>query len=141
MIARNMKELEKILNQQLQKAMCQASNKMLGDMYEETEGFYKGTQPKVYERTGALGDTPKTTSLNINNNEVSFVAYLDTSHKYTTGDNPTMMQVLKLANSGEPWKTKNGSMALPTVGQGGFWERAEAKMKKSFQQTLEKYFE
>lgn len=144
MTANSMDKLNGMLIKELGKAMNITSEKVLADMYDETGKFYTKGKPKRYVRTGALGDTPKTTSPTAssfgNGGEVSFDAYLDTNHQYTTGDNPNMQQVLELANYGIPWTTKGGADAKPTLGKRGFWERAEKKMEKSFNRTLKKFF-
>ena len=140
MTAKNMKELEQMLLKEMRKAMNVASERMLADMYDETGGFYTQGNPKMYQRTGALGDTPKTTAVSSSGNVVSFKAYLDTSGGYTTGDNPSMTQVLDLANYGKPWTTKSGSPARATLGKKGFWERAEKKMQRTLDRTIRQFF-
>ena len=140
MTAKNMKELEQMLLKEMRKAMNVASERMLADMYDETGGFYTQGNPKMYQRTGALGDTPKTTTVSSSGNVVSFKAYLDTSGGYTTGDNPSMTQVLDLANYGKPWTTKSGSPARATLGKKGFWERAEKKMQRTLDRTMRQFF-
>lgn len=140
MTAKNIKELEQMLLKEMRKAMNVASERMLADMYDETGGFYTQGNPKMYQRTGALGDTPKTTAVSSSGNVVSFKAYLDTSGGYTTGDNPSMTQVLDLANYGKPWTTKGGSPARATLGKKGFWERAEKKMQRTLDRTMRQFF-
>lgn len=140
MKAKNMKELNAMLMSELRKSMSVASDKMLGDMYGETGDYYTEGSPKEYVRTGALGDTPRTTAVSVSGNTASFEAYLDKNHQYTTGDNPNMEQVLNLANYGTPWTTKSGSKARQTVGKKGFWERAEKEMERTFNATLSKSF-
>ena len=138
MTAKNMTQLKQMIMKRAEKAMSVASEKMLADMYDETAGFYTGGEPTMYERTGALGDTPRTTAPTVSGDTVSFEAYLDTSHNYTTGKNPTMLDVLNLANDG----ITNSSVGnlRETVGNQGFWDRAKEKMEKSFYDTLKKYF-
>lgn len=140
MTVNNMRQLEQMLLKEAQKAMTVASDKILADMYDETGKFYTKGSPKMYQRTGALGDTPRTTAISTSGKTVSFDAYLDTSHGYTTGSNPSMLQVLNLANYGTPFTTKNGYPAKPTLGQKGFWERAEKKMQKTLDRTMSKFF-
>lgn len=139
--AKNSKQLNALIMKDLKKAASVASQKMLADMYEETEGFYSGSNPKMYQRTGALGDTPRTTAISSsssgNGGEVSFKAYLDTSHQYTTGRGPSMKTVLDLANNGGDMK--NPPMRA-VVGNTGFWDRAEEKMEKDFNETMMKFF-
>lgn len=139
MTANNMSQLNAMLMKELRKAMNVASEKMLADMYGETGKFYTKGEPQ-YERTGALGDTPRTTALTSAGNSVSFEAYLDLNHQYTTGSYPNMEQVLKLANSGIPFTSKNGYPARPTLGRKGFWEASEKKMERTLNQTMRKFF-
>ncbi len=142
MPAKNMQQLNKLLMKQLNKAMFVASEESLADMYEETEKFYTKGKPKYYVRTGALGDTPRTTSLtsvnDINGGCVSFEAYLDTSSNYTTGKNPSMEDVLNLANYGV--SPPPPGHLRKTLGKGGFWEKSEEKMEKTLNKTMKKFF-
>ena len=139
--ARNAKQLNAMIMKDLKKAAQVASEKMLADMYEETGDFYAGGEPVMYQRTGALGDTPKTTAVSsvssADGGTVSFKAYLDTYTQYTTGRKPSMKTVLDLANNG-------GDMTNPpmraVVGKSGFWDRAEEKMEESFKETMEQFF-
>ena len=135
-----MNQLNNMLMKELRKAMNVASDKMLADMYGETGKFYTKGKPKSYERPGALGDTPRTTALKTFGNIVSFEAYLDLNHQYTTGSYPNMEQVLNLANSGIPFTSKNGYPARPTLGKKGFWEVSEKKMERTLNQTMRKFF-
>lgn len=147
MIAKNLMELKEMLTRELDKAMKDASDQILADMYEETAGFYQKGSPEMYERTGALGDTPRVTANKFATPskfdvEIKFNAYLDQRHKYTTGDKPQMDKVLELANYGKSraWITKNGKLARPTLGRKGFWERAEKKMEKSLKRSMRRRF-
>lgn len=137
-VAKNMKELEQMLLKEMRKAMNVASDKMLADMHEETADFYTGGTPKKYIRTGALRDTPRVSSISSNGNELSFQAYLDQNHVYTTGKHPTMLDVLNLANNG----INNSSVGYlnSTVGRSGFWDNAEEKMKKTLDDTMKNFF-
>lgn len=134
----SMEQLERELLREMRRAMEVASQKMLGDMSEEVADFYTGGEPTMYERTGALGDTARTSPIEQNGNVIEFEAYLDTNYNYTTGKNPTMLDVLNLANDG----ITNSSVGKlrKTVGKQGFWERAEEKMEKSFNNTMRSYF-
>lgn len=137
-VVRNMGELETALMSEIRKAMTVVNEKTLADMQEETWGFYSGTQPQIYERTGALGDTPRTTALQVSGNGVSFRAFLDMNHRYTTGKYPTMQDVLNLANYGTT--TSSVGYLRQNVGNAGFWERANTKMYRSFNDTLATFF-
>lgn len=140
MVATNMSQLEKMLMSRMQKAMSVASKKIEADVMEETWNFYTGGSPTMYVRTGALGNTPKVTGLTSGGKSVSFDVYLDDSGGYSTGDNPSMAQVLQLADRGIPWTTSSGATARPTVGKGGFWERSEKKFQKTLNEVMKSFF-
>ena len=137
-------ELEKALQERMQKALEATKSQAEVDMHEELGAYYAsgepGNGPFNYVRTGAMFDTPRTSPVSGGGNTASFEAYLDTSHRYTTGDYPGMEQVLMLANYGAPWTTKGGNPAHQTVGQKGFWERAQQKMEKTAISTFGQFF-
>lgn len=139
MNAKNMDELTAMLKKEATKAMRVASEKALADMYDETGGFYTGTEPTMYIRTGALGDTPRTTAISISGNEISFKAYLDTNHVYSTGKKPTMLDILNLTKS-KPEHNSSVGYLRGVCGKIGYWERAEGKMERDFDETLRKFF-
>lgn len=134
MVAHSMEELQAQMLTRLTKSMNVVSDKVLGDMYEQTGDFYTGGTPVMYERTGALGDTPRTTAPNITGDSVSFEAYLDTNHAYSTGKKPSMATVLELANTGSYPGYRS------PVGKTGFWDKALENMEKTFNDVMQKTF-
>lgn len=134
MNARNMAELRNMLMHEAQKAMTVASEKILAEMYHQTGDFYTGGEPKMYERTGTLANTPKTTALSTQGTSVSFDAYLDQSGSYTSGKHPSVGDVLELTNSG------SFPGLRPAVGKTGYWDRAETNMEKILNDVLRKVF-
>lgn len=144
--ASNMNELETMLISEMRQAMDDTSKQMLSDISNETRKFYTKGKPKLYKRTGALGETPAISPLSIIGKTISFDAYLDTTHQYTTGKNPTMLDVLNLANYG----TTSSSVGFlrHTLGERGFWkwddkEDGEPQPKKEdeiFNRNMTKYF-
>ena len=141
MIAHSMNDLERMLRKEVKEAMRQTSGNMFRDMYEETQDFYSQGNPHFYERTGALGTTPRVTKTVTSGDEATFDAYLDQSYMYQTGDDPSMAKVLDLANYGKPWITKSGTPARHTLGKKGFWDRAEKKMEKTLDDTMSQFFD
>lgn len=129
MRAKNQAELERMLKRDLLRAMKAGSKKILEDLYESAGEFYTGTDPKMYERTGALGDTPMISDIYDGGKEISFTAGFDDTGKYTTGKNPTMHDVLDLADKG----ITNSSVGIlrPAVGNMGFVESSENKIEKT----------
>lgn len=135
-VAKNMTELKKILNKEMRKALQVTAAKAEADMFQETAGFYTQGTPKMYVRTGALGDTPKTTSIIDNGDSLEFEAYLDTSEGYTTGKNPSMHDVLSVAND----HGDNHADLRHPLGKQGFWNRAEKKIEQDLNNTMRSFF-
>ena len=129
MQATNMAQLEAMLQKEMQKAMRVASDKMLASTNEKVYGFYTEGNPKVYQRTGALGDTPRTTAISNTGNTSSFDVYLDQNHSYTTGTF-TMGQVLDAAEN-----HKYGVLGKPH-----FWEESEQEIEKGLDSTMRLFF-
>ena len=138
MTVKNSAELEKALTQQLKKAMNLGAKKVLGDMYESTGEFYSSGEPVMYERTGALGDTPETTDVTVDGNVFSFKAYFDDAGGYSTGKNPTMHDVLDLANFGMT-SSSVGNLRR-TVGKSGFVQKADDKIEQTMDSVLSQFF-
>ena len=139
-VAKTTEELQRLIMDEMQKAMNETAKQAEQDMHEGTEYFYNGGTPRRYVRTGALGNTPKTSPVVQSGNEVSFNAYLDKNYTYNSGDSPSMGQALDLANYGTPWRTSGGGWANPTVGNKGFWEKSEEKIEESFNRIMGKHF-
>lgn len=139
--ARNMNQVNQLLMKKIQQAMKEVQQNALSDMQKETARFYEGTQPTSYHRTGALGQTPRvsdlTSSKSSTGGKVSFNAYLDDTHQYTTGRQPTMRTILTMANQG-------GSMKNPPMaaldGNPGFWDRSKEEIERELKQTMTRYF-
>ena len=117
-------ELERLIQRDIERALKISERKALEDMFEAVGRFYASGDPKKYQRTGALMNTPKTR--NINNN--SFEAYLDDSGHYTTGKRPSMGQVLELTNEGS------------AVGASGYWSIATKKIQADFEIAMSQFF-
>ena len=66
MTVTSISQMKKLLNQRMAKAMSLAANRCLEILYDETGNFYVGGEPGMYERTGALGDTPAVTPISNN---------------------------------------------------------------------------
>lgn len=140
--AKNMKRLNAMLTNQLRKAMNEINHAALADMQEAVDSFYAGGQPKMYERTGALGETPEVSAVRMSFSESGgsgeFEARLNDKHQYTTGKRPSMKAVLKLAND---WESPPPPHHLrETAGQPEFWQDAEKEMEKSLSKIIEENF-
>lgn len=131
MAARNMRELEKLLGKQVNKAMNVASQKMLTEMQVQTYAFYTKGKPKRYERTGALGDSPRITHIMNDGNQWSYFAYLDDTHRYTTGPF-AMGQVLERAESTH---FRSGILGKPK-----FWYNSTKRFETVLRHTMKSFF-
>ena len=140
--AKNMKALKNMLLAELAAAMYEAKLKSLDALKDGTDYFYEGTSPKMYKRTGKLGNTPSVTNVDLRSTgssmSASFNAYLDASGGYTTGKKPSMKSVLELANYGISPTEPDHLRA--TVGNRGFWEKSEENIEQILNETIAKHF-
>lgn len=138
--AKNMAQLERILMNRLKTAMNVASAKMLADTMQETYSFYTQGKPRIYVRTGALGDSPKTTPVSSTGKSVSFEVYLDTDLGYEVPNTAftdicyasyfTGAQVLSAAEKGK----------ARIKGKPGFWSRSEQTFQKTLDDAMRQFF-
>ena len=140
--ANNMQELTKMILKEMELCMHEASQEAKKDMDSEMDNFYTSKKPKEYKRTGEMKKTPKVTPITTQitspvSGSVSFEAYLETIHRYTTGKNPTMTQVLEVA---ENHKKASYYKLRPPVGCQGFWKRSEEEIGKDLNRAFRKRF-
>lgn len=139
MIARNMNELHSMLHKELRKAMEKTLREVMKDMQDSIQYFYDGGFPDKYHRTEAMKDTPSTTDIKEQGNIISFEAFLNTQHQYTTGKNPNMLQVLLLTNDLMTKQPDIGKLRK-AVGSPHYWQLALDKMKKTYNDVLSNFF-
>lgn len=128
MTINNLGQLDKVLTRQMKKAMNVAAKKMEADACEEVGLFYTEGVPKVYVRTGALGDTPQVTAVTTDGKTARFSVYLDQTHVYSSG--MPMSVVLDLAEERE-----GGVLGKPH-----FWKRSQKDFQKTLTQTMQSFF-
>lgn len=129
MVATSIAELESMLMNRLQSAMSEASSLILTDMQQETSAFYSQGSPKIYKRTGTLGNTPKVSPLSGGGKQISFKAYLDKSRGYRTGTF-SMSDVL----------TNAEAHTAGILGKPNFWANSEKRMKNTLDKTMRSFF-
>ena len=138
-VANNSAELEKMIMDQVQKAMQATQVKIKADMLKETQAFYSQGSPKLYTRTGQLGSSPRTTPVVIGGNSASFEAYLQlgsyhvpneafTSRGWASCFSP--LEVMTAAEAG----------TAHIKGKSGFWERSLQHMEKDINTVFGRYF-
>lgn len=134
-----MAELESMLKKELLKAMNEVAGRALEAMNDGIEDFYSGGEPKIYERTFAMKETPTISKIHDSGKTISFEAYLNTQHQYTTGKNPNMLQVLLLTNDLETNQPNIGYLKK-AVGSPHYWDRVLEIMKQTYYDVLNRYF-
>lgn len=142
-VANNTAELERMLQAQLQKAMRVVQSKAEADMYEEVGSFYTVGRPTIYERTGGLGSSPRTTGLMLSGNTVSFDAYLDQNQGWYGRNNPNPAFTSRgYASYFSPLQILNAAEYhfAHVRGRPRFWYRSEQKMERDFHNTIQTFF-
>lgn len=125
----NKSQLEKALMKAVEAGMTEASNKIQDAAYEELYDFYSSPDPKVYQRTGALLQSPNKTAVNCSGDSVSFEVFLDDNYAYSTGTY-SAAEVISAAET--------GYATARIVGQPHFWERTESRIDGILSDCLNK---
>ena len=120
--------------------MKEAQTKMLKKTKEETQGYYSQGNPTIYERTGALGNSPQTTALQGSGDFLSFEVYLDEGTAYEVPNSAftsrgfasyfTTPEIFEAAESG----------SYHTLGKSGFWKRSESEFQNILDSAMEHHF-
>lgn len=138
-IANSSAELEQMIVREMQKAMQVTQRKIEADMFEEVGKFYTQGNPRLYTRTGNLGNSPRTTAISASGTSASFEAYLD----------PGSYHVPNEVFTSRGWKsyfsplqvlTAAESHAAGILGKGGFWSRSLKRMKTEIITTIGQFF-
>lgn len=138
-MAKNINQLQAEIMAKILKAMNEVAGEALKAMNDGIDYFYSGGVPLVYERTEAMRDTPTISKIKESGDAISFEAYLNTQHNYTTGKNPNMLQVLLLTNDLETNQPNIGYLRK-AVGSPHYWDRVLAIMERAYYNVLDKYF-
>ena len=138
-VANNSAELEKMIMDQVQKAMQATQVKIKADMLKETKAFYSQGSPILYTRTGQLGSSPKTTPVSVGGNSASFEAYLQLGSYHVPNE----------AFTSRGWASYFSPLEVMTAaeagtahikGKSGFWERSLQHMEKDVNTVFGRYF-
>lgn len=137
--ANNVAELEKMILDQVQKAMQATQVKIKADMLKETKAFYSQGSPILYTRTGQLGSSPRTTPVVMGGNSASFEAYLQLGSYHVPNE----------AFTSRGWASYFSPLEVMTAaeagtahikGKSGFWERSLQHMEKDVNTVFGRYF-
>ena len=138
-VANNSAELEKMIMDQVQKAMQATQVKIKADMLKETKAFYSQGSPILYTRTGQLGSSPRTTPVVMGGNSASFEAYLQLGSYHVPNE----------AFTSRGWASYFSPLEVMTAaeagtahikGKSGFWERSIQHMEKDINTVFGRYF-
>lgn len=138
-VANNSAELEKMIMDQVQKAMQATQVKIKADMLKETQAFYSQGSPILYTRTGQLGSSPRTTPVVMGGNSASFEAYLQLGSYHVPNE----------AFTSRGWASYFSPLEVMTAaeagtahikGKSGFWERSLQHMEKDVNTVFGRYF-
>lgn len=138
-VANNSAELEKMIMDQVQKAMQATQVKIKADMLKETKAFYSQGSPILYTRTGQLGSSPRTTPVVMGGNSASFEAYLQLGSYHVPNE----------AFTSRGWASYFSPLEVMTAaeagtahikGKSGFWERSIQHMEKDVNTVFGRYF-
>lgn len=138
--ANNMAELEKMIMDEVYKAMCTAKAKSEQDTISEVQSFYSQGSPKIYKRTGKLGKSVKSNDASRGGNSVEFSIWLDQDTSYqvpnpdfTSRGFPSYYTTSEIFNAAE-----SGTSGVK--GRPKFWERSYEKIKSDTNDALSTYF-
>lgn len=99
----------------------------------ELAAFYASGQPKVYERTGALGNSGRVDGVVSGGDVTSFDAYLETN-----GVHPKPCKLVTMGDVIEA--THNEPTQWKIVGNHKYWDEATEKIGEVQSEQLSKYF-
>lgn len=138
--ATSMAQLTKMLQDHMRKAMQEVQSRVEVDMFEEVGKYYTGGTPVLYQRTGTLGSSPRTTNLSGGGNVISFDAYLDQSGGYE-GENARLQAMgFKSYFSTLQAYTAAEHGTDHVKGNPGFWARSEQRMQQELDSVMGSYF-
>lgn len=114
-------------------AMQEANSKIDNVLKQEVSSFYTQGSPKIYVRTGALGNSPKVTPVNSNGNQAEFKAYLDQSYSYPMPNQDFIQRGYASYFTTQEVLENAENHTAHILGKPGFWARSESQ----FQQILD----
>lgn len=110
------------------------------DLRAASDYFYEAGPGLRYHRTETIKKVEAVSKVKRTQDGVAIEAGYNENASYLSGSRPTVGEVLLLADQGVPFTTKNGADARPTVGNKGFWQKAQDSMKDSLRKEMKKHF-
>lgn len=131
--------LEKALQQEMREAMEESESKSYLDALKNASDYYTegGDDLVMYERTGQFGNSPRTTEVQGNGNNLNYEIYLDMNFEYPT-----------LAGSARDWSTPTIFSAIEEgfggkyapKGKHGRWKQTEEDIQDNIENSFRKRF-
>lgn len=108
-----------------QSAMDESEAKSYLSATKNLSDFYSQGTPKVYQRTGMLGLSGRTTGVQGGGEHLNFEIYADMGYNYDTGSfyTPKVFNEAEVGGSG-------------ILGQSGFWEKTIEETEEAIQQAF-----
>lgn len=110
-------------------------------MKEELFGFYAGGHPKLYVRTGQLGNSSRVSPLSVSGTTAEFRAYLDKASVHYVVPNKAFTDrgYSSYFSTDEVFDAAEAGTA-GIVGRPGFWKRSEQRFEQELNKALGQYF-
>ena len=132
-VATSWGELEQMFQKEMQSAMNELNARALQDMKEETANFYSIGSPRLYTRTGGLGNSPTVTGVSGGGNFLEFKMYLNPNQGWYGRGNPNPAFTKRgYASYFSPMQILNAAEYhfAHVLGRPGFWRRSELKVER-----------
>lgn len=110
--------LERQIMQDMQSAANRAKNKIEMELFMNVNGYYDGSTPQRYQRTGTLLTSPDSTPVQGSGKHLEFSVYMDEGISYNTGTF-SGAQVIDATEEG----------GAGTIGNHGYFQRTEGKVE------------
>ena len=111
--------LERQITKDMQSAANRARDKIEMELFMNVNGYYDGSTPQRYQRTGTLLTSPDSTPVQGSGKHLEFSVYMNDGISYSTGTF-SGAQVIDATERGE----------AGTIGNHGYFQRTEEAAQK-----------
>lgn len=111
--------LERQIMKDMQSAATRAKDKIELELFMNVNGYYDGSTPQRYQRTGTLLTSPDSTPVQGSGKHLEFSVYMDDGISYSTGTF-SGAQVIDATERG----------GAGTIGNHGYFQRTEEAAQK-----------
>lgn len=132
--------LRKEIQQTAEKAMYEAEGKAYLQTLQNLSDFYSQGKPKMYRRTGKLGNSPETTGVLGSGNHLEARIYLNSQYEYD--DHPSYIPAkYALPGRAAAWVMAQAEIGgAGILGKPGFWAKSEKDIENALYDAVKKYF-